>query len=185
LGSVEDDRFFVEAKAGAESGKKKFGVVAGESGFVKDGFSVGLKGGEKKAGFNLGTGDGTGEVGRLKLSSLDVERGAIARACAEDFGAEFAERVGNTCHGSTGEGGIAEKTSLKRLACDESSEEAHGGTTVSTIDGFGGGEELCSTAFDEDFIGGDSVDTTTESLKGVKGGEAVFAWEKPAEASCT
>jgi hypothetical protein len=182
---VEDDRFFVEAQAGAESGKKKFGVIAGESGFMKDGFSVGLKGSEKKAGFNLGTGDGTGEVGRLKLSSLDVEWGAIARACAEDFGAEFAERVGNTSHGSTSEGGITEKTSLKRLACDESSEEAHGGTTVSTIDGFGGGEELSSTAFDENFIGGDSVDTTTKSLKGVKGGEAVFAWKKPAEASCT
>jgi len=184
LGSVEDDRFFVEAQAGAESGKKKFGVIAGESRFVKDGFSVGLKGGEKKAGFNLGTGDGAGEVGGVELGAVDVEWGAVVGTCAKNFGSELAQRIGDTSHGSTSEGGITEKTSLKRLACDESSEEAHGGTTVSTIDGFGGGEELSSTAFDENFIGGDSVDTTTESLKGVKGGEAVFAWEKPAEASC-
>jgi hypothetical protein len=182
---VEDDRFFVEAQAGAESGKKKFGVIAGESGFMKDGFSVGLKGGEKKAGFNLGTGDGAGEVCGVELGAVNVERGAIVGAGAKNFGAEFTERVGNASHGSTREGGIAEKTSLKRLACDESSEEAHGGTTVSTIDGFGGGEELSSTAFDENFIGGDSVDTTTEGLKGMKSREAIFAWEKPAEASCT
>jgi len=185
LGSVEDDRFFVEAQAGAESGKKKFGVIAGESGFVKDGFSVGLEGGEEKAGFDLGTGDGAGEVGGVELGAVDVERGAFVGAGAKNFGTELAQGISDTSHGSAGKRGIAEETSLKRLACDDSRKEAHGGAAVAAIDRFSGGEELSSTTFDENFIGGDSVDTATEGLKGMKGGEAIFPREKATEAGCT
>jgi hypothetical protein len=121
----------------------------------------------------------------VKLGAVDVERGSVVGTFAENFGSELAQRIGDTSHRSAGKRGIAEETSLKRLSCDESRKEAHGSAAVAAIDGFGGGEELSSTAFDENFIGGDSVDAATEGLKGVKGGEAVFAWEKPAEASCT
>jgi hypothetical protein len=73
---------------------------------------------------------------------------------------------------------------LKRLACDDSRKETHGGAAVAAIDRFSGGEELSSTAFDENFIGGDSVDAATEGLKGMKSGEAIFAREKATEAGC-
>ena len=165
--AMEDNGFLFEAEAGTEGGEKAFGMVAGKGGFMEDGFAVGLEGSEEKAGFDLGTSDGAGEVGGMKLGAVDVERGPVVGTCAKNFGAEFAERVGNTSHGSTSEGGITEKTSLKRLACDDSRQEAHGGAAVATIDGFGGGEELSSTTFDENFIGSDSVDAATESLKGV------------------
>jgi hypothetical protein len=143
-----------------------------------------LESGEEKAGFDLGTGDGAGEVGGLELGSVDVKRGSVVSTCAKNFGSELTQRIGDTSHGSAGKRGIAEETSLKRLACDDSRKEAHGGAAVAAIDGFGGGEELSSTAFDENFIGGDSVDAATEGLKGMKSGKAIFAWEKAAEAGC-
>jgi hypothetical protein len=160
-------------------------MVAGKGGFVEDGFAVGLEGGEEKAGFDLGTGDSAGEVGGVKLGAVHVERGPVVSTCAKNFGSELAQRIGDTSHGSAGKRGIAEETSLKRLACDDSRKEAHGGAAVAAIDGFGGGEELSSTTFDENFIGGDSVDTATEGLKGMKSGEAIFAREKATEAGCT
>jgi len=185
LRAMEDNGFLFEAEAGTEGGEKAFGMVAGKGGFMEDGFAVGLEGSEEKAGFDLGTSDGAGEVGGMKLGAVDVERGPVVGTCAKNFGSELAQRIGDPSHGSAGKRGIAEETSLKRLSCDDSRKEAHSGAAVAAIDRFSGGEELSSAAFDENLIGGDSVDTTTESLKGVKGGEAVFAWEKPAEASCT
>ena len=184
LGSVENNGFFFETEAGTEGGEKAFGMIARKGGFVEDGFAVGLKGSEEKAGFDLGTGDGAGEVGGVELGAVDVERGAVVGTCAKNFGSELAQRIGDTSHGSAGKRGIAEETSLKRLACDDSRKETHGGAAVAAIDRFSGGEELSSTAFDENFIGGDSVDATTEGLKGMKGGEAIFAREKATEAGC-
>jgi hypothetical protein len=184
LGSVKDSRFFFETKASTKGGEKAFSMIAGESGFVEDGFAVSLEGGEEKAGFDLGTGDGAGEVGGVKLGAVDVERGPVVGTCAKNFGSELAQRIGDTSHGSTSEGGITEKTSLKRLACDDSRKEAHSGAAVAAIDGFGGSEELSSTTFDENFIRGDSVDAATEGLKGMKSGEAIFAREEATEAGC-
>ena len=184
LRAVEDNRFFFEAEAGTEGWEKAFGMVAGKGGFVEDGFAVGLEGGEEKAGFDLGTGDGAGEVGGVELGAVDVERGPVVGTCAKNFGSELAQRIGDASHGAAGKRGIAEETSLKRLACDDSRKEAHGGAAVAAIDGFGGGEELSSTTFDENFIGGDSVDAATEGLKGMKSGEAIFAREKATEAGC-
>ena len=159
-------------------------MIAGKGGLVEGGFAVGLEGSEEKAGFDLSTGDGAGEVGGVELGAVDVERGAVVGTCAKNFGSELAQRIGDTSHGSAGKRGIAEETSLKRLACDDSRKETHGGAAVAAIDGFGGGEELSSTTFDENFIGGDSVDAATEGLKGMKSGEAIFAREEAAEASC-
>ena len=184
LRAVEDNRFFFKAEAGTEGGEKAFGVIAGEGGFVEDGFAVGLEGGEEKAGFDLGTGDGTGEVGGVELGAVDVERGPVVGTCAKNFGSELAQRIGDASHGSAGKRGIAEETSLKRLACDYSRKEAHGGAAVAAIDRFSGGEELSSATFDENFIGGDPVDTATEGLKSMKSGEAIFAREKATEAGC-
>jgi hypothetical protein len=182
---VDNNGFFFETEAGTEGGEKAFGMIARKGGFVEDGFAVGLEGGEEKAGFDLGTGDSAGEVGGVKLGAVHVERGPVVSTCAKNFGSELAQRIGDTSHGSAGKRGIAEETSLKRLACDDSRKEAHGGAAVAAIDGFGGGEELSSTTFDENFIGGDSVDTATEGLKGMKSGEAIFAREKATEAGCT
>jgi hypothetical protein len=159
-------------------------MIAGEGGFMKDGFAAGLEGGEEKAGFDLGTGDSAGEVGGVELGAVDVERGAVVGTCAKNFGSELAQRIGDTSHGSAGKRGIAEETSLKRLACDDSRKETHGGAAVAAIDRFSGGEELSSTTFDKNFIGGNSVDATTEGLKGMKSGEAIFAREKATEAGC-
>ena len=61
-------------------------MIAGEGGFMKDGFAAGLEGGEEKAGFDLGTGDSAGEVGGVKLGAVDVERGAVVGTCAKNFG---------------------------------------------------------------------------------------------------
>jgi hypothetical protein len=184
LGSVKDNGILFETEAGTEGGEKTFGMIAGKGGLVEGGFAVGLEGSEEKAGFDLGTGDGAGEVGGVEMGAVDVERGAVVGTCAKNFGSELAQRIGDTSHGSARKRGIAEETSLKRLACDDSREEAHGGATVAAIDGFGRSEELSSTAFDKNFIGGDSVDATTEGLKGMKSGEAIFARQKATEAGC-
>jgi hypothetical protein len=181
---VEDDGFLFEAEAGTEGGEKAFSMIAGEGGFLENGFAVGLEGSEEKAGFDLGTGDSAGEVGGVELGAVDVERGSVVGTFAENFGSELAQRIGDTSHRSAGKRGIAEETSLKRLSCDESRKEAHGSAAVAAIDGFGGGEELSSTTFDENFIGGDSIDAATEGLKGMKSGEAIFAREKATEAGC-
>ncbi len=181
---MENNGFFFETEAGTEGGEKAFSMITGEGGFVEDGFAVGLKGSEEKAGFDLGTGDGAGEVGGVKLGAVNVERGAVVGTCTKNFGSELAQRISDTSHGSAGKRGIAEETSLKRLPCDDSRKEAHGGAAVAAIDGFGRGEELPSTAFDKNFIGGDSVDAATEGLKGMKSGEAIFAREKATEAGC-
>jgi hypothetical protein len=159
-------------------------MIAREGGFMKDGFAAGLEGGEEKAGFDLGTGDSAGEVGGVKLGAVDVERGPVVGTCAKNFGSKLAQGIGDTSHRSARKRGIAEETSLKRLACDDSRKEAHGGAAVAAIDGFGGGEKLSSTTFDENFIGSDPVDAATEGLKGMKSGEAIFAREKATEAGC-
>ena len=138
MGSMEDNGFLFETEAGTEGGEKAFGMIAGEGGFVEDGFSVGLEGGEEKAGFDLGTGDGAGEVGGVELGAVDVERGAVVGAGAKNFGSELAQRIGDTSHGSAGKRGIAKETSLKRLPCDDSRKKSHGGAAVPAIDGFGG-----------------------------------------------
>jgi hypothetical protein len=181
---VKDNRFFFETEAGTKGGEKAFSMIAGESGFVEDGFSVGLEGGEEKAGFDLGTGDSAGEVCGVELGAVDVERGSIVSTFAENFGSELAQRIGDTSHRSAGKRGIAEETSLKRLSCDNSRKEAHSGAAVAAIDGFGGSEELSSTTFDENFIRGNSIDAATEGLKGMKSGEAIFAREEATEAGC-
>ena len=65
-------------------------MIAGKGGFMEDGFAVGLEGSEEKAGFDLGTSDGAGEVGGLELRSVDVKWGPVVSTCAKNFGSELA-----------------------------------------------------------------------------------------------
>jgi hypothetical protein len=177
---VENERFFFSAKTGTESGKESFGVIAGEGGLGESGFSCGVKGGEENARFHLGTGDLAGEVDGLEWCAANGERRAIFRAFTDEIGTEFSQRVCDSSHGATGEGGVTKQACGEGVACDYAGEKSHGGATVPAIDRLCGREEFCAAAFNQDLIRGDPIDSAAEGLESVKSGEAIFAWKKTA-----
>jgi hypothetical protein len=177
---VENEGFFFGAKTGTESGKESFGVIAGEGGLGESGFSCGVKGGEENAGFHLGTGDLAGEVDGLEWCATNREGRAIFRAFTDEIGTEFSQRVCDSSHGATGEGGVTKQACGEGVTCDHAGEKSHSGATVPAIDRLCGSEEFCAAAFDQNLIRGDAIDSATEGLESVKSGEAIFPWKKTA-----